>query len=513
MYLGIVVAGGFFAFLAAMGIGANDVANAYATAVGSRALTIKQATVLASVFETGGAILMGSHVAKTIRKGIANYECFENDPGPLMYGCMCVCLSVFMWLFIASKYEMPVSTTHSCVGGMIGMTIALKGVRCVNWYEKTDLFPYVGGVAGIVLSWIISPIFSAIIASTLYSVIRAFILRSSNSFGRTSYLFPIMIGGTVTLNTFFIIYKGAKGLDLDETPLDVACYWSFGVGGISAIAIVPFMGMIKKNAENRIGQAIDIDKDTELDISVHEEKSENKIVKESTPLNICNVIVNYVNKSLKVDLDEIVANDSTVADIHSNAEKFDPKTEEYFKSLQVFTAICDSFSHGANDVANAIGPFIAIYMISKEGEVNSENDVGTDAYWFLALGGVGISAGLILYGYKILHAIGTKLCKITPSRGTAIELASAIVIISGSRLEIPLSTTHCQVGATCGVAALEPPYNCTGINKIVILKCMAGWVITLIVVGSSTAIFTAVGAYTPEVGNHNDCATVGNYTL
>ena len=80
MYVGIVVAGGLFAFLAAMGIGANDVANAYATAVGSRALTIKQATVLASVFETGGAILMGSHVAKTIRKGIANYECFENDP-------------------------------------------------------------------------------------------------------------------------------------------------------------------------------------------------------------------------------------------------------------------------------------------------------------------------------------------------------------------------------------------------------------------------------------------------
>ena len=80
---------------------------------------------------------------------------------------MCVCLSVFMWLFIASKYEMPVSTTHSCVGGMIGMTIALKGVRCVNWYEETDLFPYVGGVSGIILSWIISPAFSAIIASTI----------------------------------------------------------------------------------------------------------------------------------------------------------------------------------------------------------------------------------------------------------------------------------------------------------------------------------------------------------
>ena len=510
MYLGIVIAGGIFSFLAAMGIGANDVANAYATAVGSRALTIKQATVLASVFETGGAILMGSHVAKTIRKGIANYECFDNDPGPLMYGCMCVCLSVFMWLFIASKYEMPVSTTHSCVGGMIGMTIALKGVRCVNWYEETDLFPYVGGVSGIILSWIISPAFSAIIASTLFTIIRKVILRSPDSFNRTTYLFPVMIGGTVTLNTFFIIYKGAKGLGLDDTPLDIACYWSFGVGGISAIAITPFMGMIKNNATNRINsKTVDIDKDTELDISVSEEKTDEKT--ESN--NLCTKIINYVNDSLKVELDDIISEDSTVTDIHNNAEKFDDKTEEYFKSLQIFTAICDSFSHGANDVANAIGPFIAIYMISKEGEVNSENDVGNDAYWFLALGGLGISAGLIIYGYKILHAIGTKLCKITPSRGTSIELASAIVIITGSRLEIPLSTTHCQVGATCGVAALENPYTCGGINKVVILKCMIGWVITLVVVGCSTAALTAQGAYTPEVGKHYDCSSVGNYTL
>ena len=108
------------------------------------------------------------------------------------------------------------------------------------------------------------------------------------------------------------------------------------------------------------------------------------------------------------------------------------------------------------------------------------------------LGGVGISVGL-LYGYKILHAIGTKLCKLTPSRGSTIELSSAIVIITGSRLEIPLSTTHCQVGATMGVAALEDPYSCKGMNLRIIFKCIAGWVITLLVVGSSTALLTAQG--------------------
>ena len=252
LYEGIVIVGGLFAFIAAMGIGANDVANAYATAVGSKALTIKQAVVLAAVFETGGAIFMGSHVSKTIRKGIADYECFEDDPGPLMYGCMSVCLAVGMWLFIASKYEMPVSTTHSCVGGMIGMTMVLKGARCVNWYEEKELFPYVGGVAGIVLSWIISPFFSAVISSTLYGIIRQIIMRSEHSFIRTKYLFPVLVGGTVSLNTFFIIYKGAKGLDLDETPLNVACAWAFGIGGVSGLAIIPFLPAISQKQKMQL---------------------------------------------------------------------------------------------------------------------------------------------------------------------------------------------------------------------------------------------------------------------
>lgn len=504
LYEGIVIAGGLFSFIAAMGIGANDVANAYATAVGSKALSIKQAVVLASVFETGGAIFMGSHVSKTIRKGIADYECFEDDPGPLMYGCMSVCLAVGLWLFIASKYEMPVSTTHSCVGGMIGMTMVLKGARCVVWYEEKELFPYVGGVAGIVLSWVISPVFSAVISSTLYGIIRQVIMRSEHSFTRAKYLFPVLVGGTVSLNAFFIIYKGAKGLDLDETPLNVACAWAFGIGGASGLAIVPFLPAISEKAENTINNKnnnkITIEEPENNNVNVQPE-----IVSDDTNNNDsrCNKLVNYVNDSLKFDIDSIIKEDEIVAKIHKEAEVFEPKTEEFFKSIQIFTAICDSFSHGANDVANAIGPFMAIYIISKEGTVTKDNDFGSDAYWFLALGGVGISIGLFVYGYKILHAIGTKLCKLTPSRGSAIELASAIVIITGSRLEIPLSTTHCQVGATMGVAALEDPYTCKGINMKIIFKCVAGWVITLVVVGGTTALITAQGAYTPEVGK--DC--------
>ena len=329
-------------------------------------------------------------------------------------------------------------------------------------------------------------------------------MRSEHSFVRTKYLFPVLVGGTVSLNAFFIIYKGAKGLDLDETPLNVACAWAFGIGGVSGLAIIPFLPAISQKAENAINNnKVEIENMAEPEQNPEqdpEDNPDNGVENEQT--GVCNKLVKYVNDSIKFDIDTIIEEDEVVAKIHGDAEVFEPKTEEFFKSIQVFTAICDSFSHGANDVANAIGPFMAIYIISKNGTVTKDNDFGSDAYWFLALGGIGISFGLFIYGYKILHAIGTKLCKLTPSRGSAIELASAIVIITGSRLEIPLSTTHCQVGATMGVAALEDPYTCKGINMKIIFKCIAGWVITLVVVGSTTALITAQGAYTPEVGQN-----------
>jgi len=508
MYLWIVITGGVFSFISAMGIGANDVANAYATAVGSKSLTIKQAVVLATIFETSGALLMGGHVTKTIRKGIADYECFEDDPGALMYGCMCVCLSVGVWLFIASKYEMPVSTTHSCVGGMIGMTMALKGPQCVTWYEEKELFPYVGGVSGIILSWIISPLFSAMISSVFFGITRYSILRSKNSFNRTIYLFPILIGFTATLNSFFIIYKGAKGLGLDDTSFDTACIISFSIGGISSLLITPFAssikkGVIKKFNNDNINGNDSMHNDDNNSINNQYIDIKNKDI-ESKDTMCCSNIIKYIDDNINENLDNIVEENENVSNIHSQAEKFDDKTEEYFKSLQIFTAICDSFSHGANDVANAIGPFAAIYMIGRDGAVIKEVEMGSEAYWILGFGGVGISLGLLVYGYKIIHAIGLKLCKITPSRGVAIELSSALVIITGSRLEIPLSTTHCQVGATMGVAALEDPKNCSGINWSIVGKTFIGWILTLVVVGSSTALLTAQGTYAPEVGE-SDC--------
>ena len=143
-----------------------------------------------------------------------------------------------------------------------------------------------------------------------------------------------------------------------------------------------------------------------------------------------------------------------------------------------------------------------MWAIHNAQDLSKKNDMDTDAYWILGLGGLGIAVGLFLYGYRITHAIGTKLVKITPSRGVAIELASALVIITGSRLKIPLSTTHCQVGATVGVGALENTKTCSGINCKVFIKTAVGWIITCIIVGITAGVLTAQGAYAPAIYNY-----------
>merc|ERR1712087_719244 len=213
--------------------------------------------------------------------------------------------------------------------------------------------------------------------------------------------------------------------------------------------------------------------------------------------------------SLNVNPHAAIEEDPVVTAIHNNAEKFDPMTEAVFRYIQIFTAICDSFAHGANDVANAMGPFMAIYAIYNDGGVSKKVDMDNDAYWILAVGGVGIGVGLLLYGYKIMRAIGVKLAVITPSRGFAIELGAAIVIIIGSYLGLPLSTTHCQVGATTGVALLEG--GCKGTNKMVLLKTVVGWIITLIVVGFSTGLLVAQGIHAPLAGDFNLNTAQGAY--
>ena len=240
----------------------------------------------------------------------------------------------------------------------------------------------------------------------------------------------------------------------------------------------------------------------QLNIGIHFQNQQNAkyVTKKFSNLNSNDIELPSIEQEVKTNKREMnIKNEdelNRVIALHNNAEKFDSKTEEVFKYLQIFTAICDAFSHGANDVANAIGPFAAIWVIYKSGgDIDKNASMDNDAYWILGLGGVGIAMGLFVYGKKITYAIGEKLVKITPSRAVAIELSSALVIITGSRLKIPLSTTHCQVGATAGIGLLENTRKCTGINSKILLRTAIGWLVTCIIVGLTAALLISQGVY------------------
>jgi len=536
-YLWLVVVGAFLSVFTAYGIGANDVANAFSTSVGSKTISLKTAVVFAGFWEFAGAVLLGSHVTKTIRKGIADASCFENDPELLMYGMMCVIFSTGVWLIGATAYELPVSTTHSTVGGIIGMVIAAKGADCVTWYEESDKFPFVKGVAAIVVSWFLSPLLSAAVGGFLFAAIRTFVLRHENSYVRSFWVYPVLLLCTLIVYIFFIIYKGASGLGLDDTSLNLALALSFGIGGGVTVLVSPFyLPWLKKNIDSSFEQRLDSDgkvhwvqvKNTgfwgagkkklagaqddgdkanrKANAEETKEGSDDGIIANNSSsqgkfssarnfmTNSSRRMKKFVSDGINHEVHDSIEVDKDVARIHDQSEKFDLKSEEVFKWLQVFTACMDSFGHGANDVANSIGPYAAIYMIYKKNRIDEESNLGANAYWILVLGGFGIVLGLATYGYKIMAAIGVKMTPITPTRGFCIEVGATFVIVLGSRLEMPLSTTHCQVGSTMGVGAVE---NCRQLNWKLLLKVFAGWVVTLLVAGITSGLIFAQGAYAP----------------
>jgi len=490
----IVVFGAIMAFFAAFGIGANDVANAYATSVGSKALTVKQACVLAVVFEFAGATFLGGSVVKTIRKGIADQSKFEDDPALLMWGCLCVITCVGVWLLVMSKFEIPVSTTHSCVGGMMGMTIAARGSDAVFWAKSSDTFPFVKGFASVALSWLFSPILSAIASMVLFFLLRKFVLRSAKPFDRSVLVYPLCVALCVTIITWFMLIKGIKAVKVSKTVGDGGVVGiAFGVGVGVALLAIPLYMMCKK----RILDGKFVPPATAIEIAdAHAEAGEkmDKTDEEAAPTTMSGKFMKAVATSLNNDPHASVGVDTTTTAIHRNAEKFDRNAEAFFTYLQIFSAIFDSVAHGANDVANAVGPFATIYMVYTTGVVSSKADMGDNRYWILGLGGVGIGVGLLLYGYKIMRAIGVKLAVVTPVRGFCIEMGSSIIVIIGSYLGLPLSTTHCQVGATAGVALLEGFKGC---NPVVIIKTAMGALVTCFCVGIMSGLLFSLGAYAP----------------
>jgi sodium-dependent phosphate transporter len=231
--------GMIFAFLDAWNIGANDVANSFATSVSSRSLTLTQAMCIATVMEFVGGVTVGSRVADTIRSKIVYVDRFTDNPALLMLGMVCALVGSSTWLTIATVMGMPVSTTHCIVGGVIGMGVAALGKDGVVWGWEGK------GVAQIIASWVIAPAIAGCFAAILFLITKYGVLLRKNPLKWGFVMIPIYFGLTSGILTMLIVWKGAATLDLDHWNAGQIVGCILGVGAsvalLSLLFLVPFL--------------------------------------------------------------------------------------------------------------------------------------------------------------------------------------------------------------------------------------------------------------------------------
>ncbi|MBL6734621.1 MAG: inorganic phosphate transporter, partial [Shewanellaceae bacterium] len=231
-----------FGFIMAFGIGANDVANALGTSVGSKAISIKQAIVIAVIFEFAGAYLAGGEVTRTIRKGIIDQQAFVNSPEILVFGMIASLLASGLWLILASRLGWPVSTTHSIIGAIIGFAVVGASADAVEW----------GKVIGIIGSWIITPGIAAMIAYTLFVSSQKLIFNAANPLDAAKKYIPYYMGLAGFIMSLVTVKKGLKhlGLNLSSSESYLIC------GGIAFSIFLLGSTLIKRqNIHHRFKQS------------------------------------------------------------------------------------------------------------------------------------------------------------------------------------------------------------------------------------------------------------------
>lgn len=390
----------------AWNIGANDVANSMADAVGSKALSIRNAIILAGICEFAGAVLVGSHVTETIRKGIVDPNAIAALPGMtgseaaalLVLGMTAALLSAAFWLHFSSWMGMPVSTTHSIVGAVAGFGVIAAGFHAVNW----------GKMSQIVASWFISPIAGGLLAFILFKFINRVILGQEKPVRGAIAYTPSIVFLMFFVVTLATIYKGLKHV--------LRVDWLTGSRAFFLAVIIAFIAALVSR------------------IWIRRKLAGKHTLPLPEQLNL---------------------------------------VEEVFTPIVIISSCTVAFAHGANDVANSVGPLAAIVHVINTGTI--EMKVGIPL-WVLMLGGGGIVFGLATYGYRVMHTVGTEITEITPSRGVAADIAATATVLVCTRLKLPVSTTHTLVGAILGIGLAR---GLAGVNRQVTKKIFGSWFLTV----------------------------------
>ncbi|EOJ7907363.1 inorganic phosphate transporter [Campylobacter jejuni] len=457
-----------FGIFMAFNIGGNDVANSFGTSVGAKTVTIKQALIIAAVFELSGAIFAGAEVTKTIRSGIV---IFPNSLDLMLFVIIMLAalLSSGVWIFIATKKGLPVSTTHSIVGGIVGASIMMgllkfDGIQTLSMVKWSEILR-------IAISWIASPLLGGIVAYIIYSYIDKKILKPSEK-----------------LNDDLKNIKKERKKFKEEYFLNLKTKsQEEQIKELSAIALDE-----EEQENNFYRNKMKEFKDQEKDIDIY------SILKTHMPIIACIaaaiISAMFLFKGLNnVSTLDILQNFCIIGIIGTisyvvtfaivkivKKTELNKTTDRIFSWFQIFTASSFAFSHGANDIANAIGPFAAILDVLKNGTINATSPVPFAA---LAMFGVALVVGLWFLGKEVITTVGSKLATIRPTTGFSAELGASIVILLATQFGIPVSSTHILIGAILGIGV----YN-KNANWIMMKPIGLAWIITLPAAGIMAAL-------------------------
>ncbi len=381
----------------AANIGANDLANAMGTSVGSRALTLKQAVLVSVIANLLGAVLAGGHVTSTISKGIIDPGLLTNEPNNLMLGMFAALISAGLWVHLATYFGLPISTTHAIVGAVVGFGILSVGPGAVSW----------GKIIAIATSWVISPVAGAAIAGGIFYLIEKRIMSVRDPYAAAVHYAPALIFLVVLVLIFSIIFKALKNLHLE-----IGHFYTVLLA-FSCAALASLVGR------------------------------------------------KWVRWQVRLK-----------CELGPDLQRHSPE-ECLFAQLQVLTACYVAFAHGANDVANAIGPLAAIFSVVTTKSVALQVEVPV---WMLFVGGIAVGGGLIAFGTRVMETIGKNITEMTPVRGFCAQFGAATTILVCSCLGLPVSTTHVLVGAVVGVGLMRG----MGTLDLRILKNIGlSWIVTV----------------------------------
>ena len=368
----LIVAAAIIGGYMALNIGANDVANNVGPAVGSKAMSLMAALVIAAIFESAGAIIAGGDVVSTISKGIVDPKQVA-DANTFVWAMMAALMSCAMWVNLATWLGAPVSTTHAVVGGVMGAGIAAAGFGVVNW----------GVMGAIAASWVISPVLGGGIAALFLWFIKSNIIYQEDKIAAARKWVPMLVSIMLAAFTCYLVMKGLK--KVWKPDLATIAMLGIAVFGASILVLRPIIRAQSQGMENR-------------------------------------------NQSLR----------------------------KLFHIPLIFSAMLLSFAHGANDVANAVGPLAAILHTIQSGSVDAKVGI---PLWVMMIGAFGISLGLFLYGPKLIRMVGEQITKMNPMRAFCVALSAAITVLIASGFGLPVSSTHIAVGGVFGVGFLREYYT------------------------------------------------------